>query len=263
VVSGNRTFGDPFELRKDAHKKEWTARLVDDLVTDLDLTGKPRFRWVHLLDTHAPFLRGGAADAAIDRYREEVRHVDTELSRFFGALDASPRGRSAVVVLLADHGESFGEHGGSFHGANMFDETVRIPMLMRLPGIGPRSITGPATTLDVLPTIASYLGWQAADSWQGHNWLQPGDAPPMRVLSQVESLDAWSGAGLPAMQLVHDGRHKLIVNIEENISSLYDLVADPGESRDLVAELPELAQSLQRTWADWEDWPGCRDESPL
>ena len=90
-------------MERQSHWPRHFARLNDGGAT-------PRFRWLHLLDTHAPCLRGGGGIAC---YRKEMRHVSREFGRLWSALQNTERGRRAVVIFISDHGEEFGDHAGS------------------------------------------------------------------------------------------------------------------------------------------------------
>src|SRR5262249_7616356 len=94
----------------------------------------PTFLWVHFFDTHEPYAGAGATSLA--RYDGAVRAVDAAVGRL---LDHAARtlGRGVVVALTADHGEEFGEHGGVYHGSTLYEEQVRVPLVVVAPGVPP------------------------------------------------------------------------------------------------------------------------------
>jgi arylsulfatase A-like enzyme len=150
---------------------------------------KPLFLWVHLMEPHSPYtpdeafrrelppLRPSrpippevsvppylAHDASQDAryyeslYDEEIRTVDAALGPFLDALRARPAWRRTAIVLTADHGEQFVEHGGLEHNTSLYDELIRVPLIMRIPGFAPRYIEAQAQLVDLLPTLAALAG---------------------------------------------------------------------------------------------------------
>src|SRR5581483_11201511 len=131
---------------------------------------RPRFLWVHLFDPHEPydapapwdraFARPDAAtrERAIDAYDGEILYADAQLGRLIAAFDALAPG--GLLVLAADHGEGLWDHGVAHHGRTLFEEEVRVPLVVRWPGrvaAGAR-VPQPAHLIDVLPTIAGAAG---------------------------------------------------------------------------------------------------------
>ena len=248
--------GDQFHVPRTEAKKSWTRDIVDDALEELEKEGPPRLRWLHFLDPHAPHMRGESGVAPLERYRAELRHASGEFGRLVQGLAESERGRGAVVILLSDHGEEFGEHAGAFHGATLFEENTRVPLIMHLPGVSPRAIAGPSSLLDLLPTLYSYVGIEGGASLQGHNYLGQRPAPKARVLSEIASVDNLGGIGLPALHMVMSGKHKLVANLTANLYDYYDLAIDPLEQS--VRYESNEEERLLQTLAEWQDLEGCR-----
>jgi len=193
--------------------------------------------------------------------RDEDKRQVLASARTIAVLGAHPtasRAASYVPAYLRAQGYRVIPVNPRFAGSELFDETVRVPMLLRLPGVAPRRVAALASLLDVVPTLAHYLGLPDEPTWQGVDWLTAAPADAARVVSQVEPVDNWGGTGLPAMQLVHDGRFTLVVDVDGNLESLFDLETDPGQTRDLVAVEPARVAALRRVWATFMDQPGCR-----
>ena len=106
---------------------------------------QPFFLWVHLFEPHAPYVAGS--------YAAEVTAVDSELDRFFNALRGRGIWDDLVVSVTSDHGESLGEHGESTHGYFVYDSTVRIPWILKAPGVKARQFAHQVRIVDVLPTM--------------------------------------------------------------------------------------------------------------
>jgi arylsulfatase A-like enzyme len=242
-----------------AHKAEHTAALIDDALAELDHEGPPRMRWLHLDDPHYPWRRGDPSLSTIERYRLEIEHVSVQVGRLLDGLDASPRGRQAVIVLVGDHGEEHAEHGGTLHGGTLYEEVTRVPLLMRLPGVLARRVDdGIASTIDILPTLLHHLGLADPGGLQGVDWLGE-TAPTARVLSEIERRPGtWSVAHRATMQMVRAGRYKVVVDIDRDVVQLFDLSQDPGETASIAHAHPDVVDELLAVLARWQDGPGCR-----
>jgi len=241
-----------------------TARLVDWAIEEArsGASGPPRMRWLHFLDAHAPYAPWLEGLTQQERYRTQIRHVLMHLGRLVAELEQSERGRAAVVIMLSDHGEEFGEHGSRYHGGSLYEEALRVPLYMRLPGVSARVITDPVSLVDVVPTLLAYLGLPQREGFQGRDLLGPALPSQLPVVSQLIAVDHWGGVGLPAQLAVMSQRYKLIVNLDDNLNYLYDLESDPGERVNLALQQPQEMLRLRSELARWEDLPGCRELNP-
>jgi arylsulfatase A-like enzyme len=202
-------------------------------------TGHPLFVWVHLFEPHEPyepppeFARGSEPE---QRYDGEVAAADAAVGDLIKTFRAQrPR---ATVIVTADHGEEFGEHGGHHHGTTLFEEQVHVPLIWSSPGrVQPRRIAAPAQLVDIAPTLLSALGiprdprMRGADLSAVLNGAPPD--PQLRAFASIEELRMWC-----------DGQHKLVCEAAEGACRLYDLKKDPAESRDFSAQEPKLAQRM-------------------
>ena len=249
-----------------AGKRGWSRAIVDVAIDELrqEPDASPRLRWLHFLDTHFPWsCRGDACRTELDAYRTEASAELAEVERLLAALEESERGRRAVIVLLSDHGEEFGEHGGALHGAHLYEESVRVPLAIRLPGEPPRAIEASASTIDAVPTIAHYLGLKDEACWQGTDWLAAKDREPSgaarNAVVHSTSGESFGALGLPERFALLDGRLKLIRGIDENSFELYDIGRDPGELVDVFADRRADAKRLLGELALWLDRGDCAD----
>ena len=116
--------------------------------------------WVHFFEPHEPYeTHPGIAfgDTALDRYDGEIAYVDRALGRLLAYIHRTrPR---AIVAITADHGEEFGDHGGRYHGTSVYEEQVRVPLVVVGPGVrAGASVDEPVQTIDLVPTVLSALG---------------------------------------------------------------------------------------------------------
>lgn len=188
-----------------------------------------------------------AIDAAdlrhIERaYEAEIVSVDRAVGRLLDWLAASERFRDAVVVVTSDHGEEFGEHGKvGWHSHTLYDELLRVPLLIRLPGgeAAGGEVTLPVRLLDLAPTLLELAGVEAPPEFEGRSLLPLVRGTATRELAALASLDDGSDAS-HALRLggwkLWDGR-------------LFDLASDPGERIDRAPDHPARVAVLQRMLA--------------
>src|SRR6266540_2918260 len=144
------------------HTSRPLANVLISLLQDPDVTTGRFFIWAHFLDPHKQYLEHHGfskfGPRARDLYDGEVAFTDFHIGRVLEALDASPLANRTVVILTGDHGEAFGEHGEFFHGTEVWDEIVHVPLLIRVPGAKPRRIARRVSHVDIAPTIMDLAG---------------------------------------------------------------------------------------------------------
>jgi arylsulfatase A-like enzyme len=146
-----------------------------------------------------------------------------------------------VVVLTADHGEEFGEHGRTRHGKTLFEEVIRVPLIVRAPGFAPRRVRGAVPSVDVLPTVLELLAVPAPEGISGSSLVAAMEGAPLELRPVLTELRAM--AFKDADSYSH-GRWKVIREGWKKRDHLYDLEADPAERVDLSADQPELLERL-------------------
>jgi choline-sulfatase len=211
-------------------------------------TTRGRFMlWAHFFDPHKLYVDHpdlplfGRGERA--RYEREVMFTDAQIGRLLDALDALPGdvGQRTLVVVTADHGEAFGEHGMSWHGVELWDELVRVPWIMRVPGIAPRRVTEPRGHIDLAPTLVELLGLprpapDAPDAFSGVSLvpdLRGLPAPPRPIYIELPE-----GPYNSLRRAVVDGTWKLTERGARRFE-LYNLADDPGERTNLAATRPD------------------------
>jgi arylsulfatase A-like enzyme len=188
-----------------------------------------------------PPLSEAARDAVRTLYDGEVRYLDDQFGKLLDVLRA--KWKNTLIIILADHGEHFWEHGFVGHGLTMYEEERRVPFFMLGPSLAPRDIAGPVETLDILPTIADVLGLAPNPGWQGKSlFAQKGKARHDPVFSYTRG--PWAGCHTD-VETVEVGDLKLISNRAKNQLELYDLGSDPREKTNRVAEQPKAVEQLQ------------------
>ncbi|HVY49676.1 MAG TPA: sulfatase [Minicystis sp.] len=215
----------------------WKApQLVDAMIARLrQQEGQPLFLHAHFMEPHAPYDAPGATP--FDKYLGEVEAVDAELRRLLDVLAEPEYAARTVVVFTADHGEAFGEHNTHYHSVSVYDELLRVPLLIRAPGIAPRVDSRNVSLIDLGPTFLDLFG-QPTPAWFLGQSLVPklrGEADAAQ--SPARPIAAESGRGLEAM--VFDDGYKVIHDLPHGIVELYDLNTDPAELDNLADDEPK------------------------
>ncbi|HVR96413.1 MAG TPA: sulfatase [Thermoanaerobaculia bacterium] len=249
--------------------------------------GRPFFLYLHYMDPHGPYappaeyarrfaisepdkkfirdgnpnpigdmLYKGAPDPGVtpadlqhlvDLYDDEISYFDTRLAELIAALRESGRLDDTVLVLASDHGEEFLEHGHIKHCRTLFDTSVKVPLLMKVPGVGASAVPHPVENVDIVPTLLDYLGIDTAGLTLEGESLRPlieGEAPPPESGGhQLASQGPWRS--------VADDRFKLIQDLAAGSFALYDLDADPGETTDVLRRERRAFHELREALTAW------------
>jgi choline-sulfatase len=147
--------------------------VIGDAVSWLESVQRtPFFLWVHLNDPHCPHDPPEPYRSRyLDPYTGELAFVDAQIGVLLDALSRRDLLKHAIVIIVGDHGESLGEHGERDHGLTLYQSVLRIPLIVRSPGLVPRRVDAPVRLIDVMPTVLDLLG------------VEP---PPMEGVSLVE-----------------------------------------------------------------------------
>ena len=237
---GFRDRGLDFEYRRVefATPSERVAQ-VEKYLTDAP-ADKPLFLWVHLFEPHEPYVQHPAhvfGETDLDAYDSEVADADEGIG---GIADRVRAHRpNAIIIITADHGEEFGEHGGRYHGTTVYEEQVRVPLIIVGAGVARGRVEEPVQTIDLLPTTLSALGIPRPARLRGRD-LGPILADPKDT----------GGPGLAFAEtddytLLARGTLRLVCARRAGACGLYEPKSDPKETRDLSRERPAEAKALR------------------
>ena len=270
VLARDMHFDQGFSYFASAPAPQRASQVVDEGLAFLDARrGQPVFLYLHTMDAHTPYLPpppfdrrypphpepGRAAaepsdykepldlDRIVAQYDGAVAYGDQQFGRFLQGLRARGLYDSALVVFLADHGEEFLDHRGWVHGHTLFDELVRVPLVIKYPGgrEAGRRVAAQVQLIDVLPTILSSQGMLAAVGIAGHPLEESFDAnAPQRIAvleTKYREFVAYGARSSAAKYVRHlyPGRSELA----------FDLRLDPHESRSHTPESSSAAQALK------------------
>ena len=258
-----------------------SAAVTDAALAQLDGRDpeRPFFLFVHYFDAHYQYLeheghrftqgppregvealsvdelrgRVGAGQLApgdlrrlADVYDSEVSFVDHHVGRLLDELERQGLYDASLVVLTADHGEALGDHGWVGHTRTLYQELVRTPLLVKLPGSRESTrVAASVSTRDVYPTLVDHLRLRV-----------PGqaDAAQRSLLNVEDDRPAFSETQSNAtLQSVTLGPWKLVHDTSSGAQRLFDLASDPGESRDRAAAEPTRVAELEALRRAWDE----------
>jgi choline-sulfatase len=219
------------------------------------------FLFLHLYEPHVPYTPP-AQYASYAPYDGEVAYADELVGRFIDALKAQGRYDAATIVLVSDHGEGLGDHGELEHGLFIYDESIRVPFIVKPPRGAPRQrsgqargrrISAPVQLTDVARTLldapgpSTPLGAGPSTSLEAGRSLWPivlgGDPASLpEVGVYTESLYARYHFGWSELQALTDARYRYI---KAPRPELYDLTTDPREQRNIAADRQQAAQGMR------------------
>jgi arylsulfatase A-like enzyme/Flp pilus assembly protein TadD len=206
----------------------------------------PSFAFVHLYEPHSPYEPPAAfAGVGSHPYHGEVAAADAALEPLLRPLIEQGRSGRTLVILTSDHGEALGEHGESTHGVFAYEATLRVPLVIYAPSLyGPRVVKDPVRHVDVVPTVLDALGIAVPDGLAGRSLvplLAGGEAqstPP----GYFEAISTSLNRRWAPLYGLRDGALKYV---ELPLPELYDLLADPGETRNLAPARPQDLERLR------------------
>ena len=248
---GFATYFDHFELggleevHLDAIERRGD-RVVDEALKWLRLNSNlPIFLWVHLYDPHAPY---NPPEPYAGRYRArpydgEIAFADAQVGRLFAALKQEGLLEKSLIVLVSDHGESLGEHGEKTHGFFVYNSTLHIPLVFKIPGAGPRVVQEEVSLVDVMPTVLQALKFPLPAGVQGRSLLSLVVGRPAENASNLyaESYPPFLHFGWNFLRsLQRDG----LKYIDTTRPELYDTRTDPKELNNLIGTRQAVAQEM-------------------
>lgn len=251
-------YDDDFELERRAH--DTTARTIawlDSTRSNRDARERPLFLWVHYFDPHQPFepIEPFASATRGTPYDAEISAMDASLGELLAALDRHGLSSNAHIVIVADHGESLGDHGYFDHGLLLYENDVQVPFFWRTPGQQDgRRTSALVGTVDIFPTLLDLLDLERAEDGEGASLVK---------LLRGEALEKRSGLYLETMlpffcyewSPLFAWRTADWKYIEAPVPELYALRVDPLELQNLAeaqgGKVRNLASKLSEYRSRW------------
>jgi len=269
--------GFVFEPGANENRYETTERRAGDVVRRalVWLDKRPRgpfFLWVHLFDPHDPYdppepYKTRYAKALYDG---EIAYMDSALRRLFAQLKSDGLYDGTVIAVTADHGESLGAHGEDQHGIFLYDETIRVPLLIKLPQsrTAGRRVEIPVELADLMPTLLETAGIEVPKEVQGASMVEL-----LKLGKEGEAAEAaWRDRGAysqadyghlafawSALQSWRTGKY---LYIQAPRPELYDSVADRNAENNLATASPAVAETLAAKVKEFQQKTASTGEMP-
>lgn len=193
-----------------------------------------------------------------DVYDRKVEQADRHLGEFLAELRARDLLDRSIVAVVSDHGDEFLEHGHFDHGHTLFEEQLHVVMMLRFPqGAGRRDVRDVVRTIDLFPTVFHALGVRAPAGVDGTSLL------PLAAGVVTEALPVFAETDYRLYvhhRMVRVGDHKLILDLGDGQTSLYNLADDPGERVDIALREPVRRSALEHTLNQWLRAQGTQRE---
>jgi arylsulfatase A-like enzyme len=252
------------------------SELTERVCQWIEAASNPFFVWAHYMDVHWPYHLeetltqpqeiarawedvvhlhnanwNGASispeqrDRYIHLYETALAYTDAQIGRLVDHLEKTGRKENTVILLLADHGEEFLDHGRWGHWEdNLYDEILNIPFVISLPGQPARRVVNQQVrTLDIMPTILDLCGCPALRGMQGTSLAPLWQDPPAAAHPEVSISEMWRDEW-HIIAVRKDGFKYIWDNRKPGQAQLYDLRADPGETQNVSGEYPEVAREM-------------------
>lgn len=253
-------------LRQSRYFFQSAEQVNQEAVALLDRLGTaPFFMWLHYMEAHDPYFdNAGHSFARVSEphpkatqavamqraYQDSVARLDHALGALFQQLEARHLLERTMVIVVADHGEEFGEHGGFYHGTSLYEELIHIPLLIRGPNIPAGRNMRLAQQIDLAPTITKFLGIPQDPNWSGHDLFDGSPAPSVALSEENHEgnlLHAIRGGSMgQTFKYIHanaDNPRGLPTDVT------YNLNQDPNEQIPLAGDAQTRAQATLQAFA--------------
>jgi arylsulfatase A-like enzyme/Tfp pilus assembly protein PilF len=238
---------------------DWVAKNSD----------KKFFLWMHLYDPHFPYNppEPYKTEYAARPYDGEIAFADEQVGRLLRFLKEKGIYKNTVIVLCGDHGESLGEHGEKTHGFFIYNATMHVPLIIRLPeSTSPRVVADPVSLVDLMPTVLLAAGIEVPGQVQGHSLLTELRGQATESDNHDQSVGAHVAAAAARDRVLYGETYlpRIHFNWSELRGSenakyhfidapkpeLYDLANDPSETHNLIAEKKAVAEAMRSKLVD-------------
>lgn len=253
VLNADRGLAQGFDRYSDVPRMERRAAgggqrrgdlVVDEAIGWLEGVGaSPFFLWTHLYDPHRPYdpPEPFRSQYGHDPYVGEIAFADSQIGRLLDALERRNLLGRTMVVVTADHGESLGAHGERDHGIFVYEDVIRVPLIIRAPGLEPHRVGSVVRQTDIMPTILDAVGL-AVPQMNGVSLFAA-----LRTQRDAPDREAYAEAlypqrfGWSPLHTLRSGRFKFI---DAPRPELYDLEIDPFEEKNIFSQRRDVAQAM-------------------
>ncbi len=227
------------------------------------------FAYIHYMDPHAPYnppgkyremfpaVSGNEVSRTVSLYDGEIRFVDNAVGELLERLKALGIYQRTVILVTADHGEAFGEHGDFGHGHTIYQDQLRVPLIIKCPSCPPAlAISSPVSTLDILPTLLDLMNLHPDPAAAGVSLMgmikenEPIAAKDSDLYFDLENFNGsaiiWGVIKAGRWKYIRTGKSPLRGIKRDGEEELYDLKVDPGEINNLLRQKTEMMEILRK-----------------
>ncbi|HNS96999.1 MAG TPA: sulfatase [Polyangiaceae bacterium] len=226
-----------------------TASVMEQLSDPKNVQGK-FFAYYHYMDPHDIYNSHEQAPkwgtTPRDRYDEEIWFADYHIQKALEFVGSQPWGKDTAIIVTADHGEAFGEHGFYRHARHLYEVLIRVPLFVHIPGVEPRKIARWRSHIDIVPTVYDMMGVPIPEGLPGTSLLPEilGEEVPQRPI--VADLPA-DNINSRRRALIDDG-YKLVAHGQDVRFEMYDVRNDPAETTNLFRKDKARAHAIREQY---------------
>ena len=206
---------------------------------------KKFFLWMHLYDPHYPYRppEPFATEYRDRPYDGEIAFADTQVGRLIGFLKQKGLYRNTIIVVTGDHGESLGEHGEKTHGFFIYNATLHVPVIIRVPGEPAKTIGNVVNLVDLMPTILDAVKQKIPAQVQGKSLL------PLINGKPIDPQNLYAETFLPRLHFnwseLRSVENQKYHFIDAPKPELYDLSKDPAELENLFDQKKAVSEEMR------------------
>lgn len=236
----------------DSNKDIAAPRIVPKVIERLKRAaakGERFVLWTHLFEPHSSYMPHPEFPTSLsgvqgleEKYDYEIAFADQWIGKILKTLDDTKLAQNTAVVMFGDHGEAWGEHKVYFHGQNLAEEQIRVPLIVAVPGQAPVVSDEEVGLIDVGPTLLDLVGAAKAANLHGRSLMpivEGGSLPPRPIFAELLPSTATPDHEV----VIVDRGKKLLHKVSERRFELYDLTTDPKQLKNLAAN-PDYQTTL-------------------
>ncbi len=211
---------------------------------------QPFFLYMHLFGPHAPYKKQSDHDFGnkdVDRYDGEIANIDESIGGIVEELERAGAAQRTIIVVTADHGEEFREHGGQFHGGKLYEELLHVPLIIMVPGVEPGRVDEVVELVDVAPTLCEALALQPrCDEYDGQSlWATRAGLRDNSPGLRGAYAEAMMRDGMLFRRTLLSQGFRLTFNLDQETLELFDTKRDPREAHNLALEQPDRVRQMR------------------
>lgn len=279
------------KLKNNRINGSFLTQIVKDFISSQE-EKSPFFVWVHYMDVHTPYsardnlknkplsyseysascsspllaiysstkltkIAKKNINLTYNLYDDGIKYVDEQIGNLISFLKAKNIYDNCIIIVTADHGDEFLEHGSGSHQSRLYNEVLHVPLLIKTPGNPARVIKNPVSLIDLAPTICDILNIKRTPSFKGQNLFNRSNFPIFHQTgsrgeggifsSKIDFIRYCEIESINQCKLACQFKNwKYILNYDNKKEELYNLLADPKEQNNIVHSEPEVISKMRK-----------------